>query len=124
MAAAEGATELEPEEQVLRETLLEYCTELETATILAHEFIEMVRQRRAEDLDTWISLASDQTAPSGLCRFAAGLTTDLAAVKAGLSLPWSNGQVEGQINRLKLVKRQMYGRANFDLLRSRFLHAG
>ena len=46
-----------------------------------------------------------------------------AAVRAGLTLIWSNGQVEGNVNRLKLIKRQMYGRANFDLLRQRVLHA-
>ena len=56
--------------------------------------------------------------------FAEGLKQDEAAVKAELSLEWSNGQVEGQINRLKLLKRQMYGRASFELLRRRFLQAG
>jgi len=54
--------------------------------------------------------------------FARGLTTDLAAVSAGLTLPWSNGQTEGQVNRLKMLKRQMYGRANVDLLRQRVLY--
>jgi transposase len=52
------------------------------------------------------------------------LTHDQAAVIAALTLPWSNGQVEGQVNRLKLIKRQMHGRANFDLLRARFLYVG
>jgi len=51
------------------------------------------------------------------------LTDDRAAVEAGLSLEWSNGQTEGQVNKLKLLKRQMYGRANFDLLRRRVLRA-
>ena len=55
--------------------------------------------------------------------FARHLRRDYDAVRAGLSLPWSNGQVEGQIHRLKLIKRQMYGRANFDLLRKRVLYA-
>jgi len=58
---------------------------------------------------------------TSLQRFANGLRQDLAAVKAALSLPWINGQTEGQINRLKLIKRRMYGRANFDLLRKRVL---
>ena len=49
--------------------------------------------------------------------FAAGLQQDEAAIKAALTLPWSSGQAEGQINKLKLIKRQMYGRANFDLIR-------
>jgi transposase len=55
--------------------------------------------------------------------FATGLERDKAAVVAGLSESWSNGQVEGQVNRLKLKKREMYGRANFDLLRQRVLAA-
>jgi hypothetical protein len=56
-----------------------------------------------------------------LTAFAKSLKHDLNAVFAALSLPWSNGQVEGQVNRLKLIKRQMYGRAGFDLLRLRVM---
>ena len=58
---------------------------------------------------------------SSLARFAAGLRKDLAAVLAAVETCWSNGQVEGQINRLKTLKRQMYGRAGFTLLRARVL---
>ena len=58
-----------------------------------------------------------------LARFARGLQEDLAAVKAGLTLAWSNGVTEGQIHRLKLVKRQGYGRGGFALLRQRVLQA-
>lgn len=54
-------------------------------------------------------------------RFAAGLKADKSPIESALTLPWSNGQAEGQINRLKLIKRQMYGRANLDLLAQRFL---
>ena len=57
-----------------------------------------------------------------LIGFVSGLLVDKAAVIAALRLPWSNGQTEGQINRLKLIKRQMYGRAQLDLLRVRVLH--
>ena len=57
----------------------------------------------------------------GITRFATGLTADLAAVTAGLSLPFSSGPVEGNVNRIKMIKRQMYGRAGFDLLRKRIL---
>ncbi len=57
-----------------------------------------------------------------LKNFTEGLQQDQAAVQAALLLPWSNGQVEGQINRLKLIKRQMYGRANLDLLRLKVLY--
>ncbi len=55
--------------------------------------------------------------------FARGLAQDGAAVRAALTTPWSNGQTEGQITKLKLLKRQMYGRANLDLLRRRLLLA-
>jgi transposase len=58
-----------------------------------------------------------------LARFAAHLQRDQAAVLAAMQLPWSNGHVEGQVHRLKLIKRQMYGRAKFDLLRQRVLYA-
>jgi transposase len=57
-----------------------------------------------------------------LKRYAASLQADLSAVRAAFALPWSNGQVEGQINRLKFLKRQMYGRASVELLRLRVLH--
>jgi transposase len=116
--------ELEPEQQAFRDHLLANCPELEIAATLCDDFRRLVRDRQAGDLDTWIELATSKLAPSDLCRFARGLTTDLAAIKAALTLPWSNGQVEGQVNRLKLIKRQMYGRAKFDLLKSRVLHAG
>ena len=80
--------------------------------------------RQAHKLKAWIVCASAHDAPPELRRFARGLLEDLPSIQAALTLPWSNGQVQGQINRLKLIKRQRYGRANFDLLRARFLHAG
>jgi transposase len=61
---------------------------------------------------------------TGLNGFAQGIRQDEAAVAAAMSEPWSNGPVEGQVNRLKTVKRQMYGRAGFKLLRARVLYAG
>lgn len=61
--------------------------------------------------------------PPEFQRFAKGIDRDLDAVKAAFTSPWSNGQTKGHVNRLKLVKRQMYGRANFDLLRKRFLYS-
>jgi transposase len=95
---------------------------IDQACRLAQAFAEMVRDRQGARLDAWVA----DVQASGideLARFAAGLLTDEAAVRAGLTLVWSNGQVEGHVNRLKLLKRQMYGRANFDLLRQRVLHA-
>jgi transposase len=88
---------------------------------LTQQFKTMVQQRQASALDPWLeACASSQV--SDLQTFAAGLTQDYAAVRAALELPWSNGQTEGHINRLKLLKRQMYGRAKLDLLRLRLLH--
>lgn len=64
----------------------------------------------------------DRTVPRELGAFATNMKSDFDAVNAGLTTPWSNGQLEGQVNRLKLIKRKMYGRANFDLLRQRVLY--
>ena len=76
----------------------------------------MVKDRQAMQLDQWLVDAKASEIPQ-LKQFAVGLESDYYAVKAGLSLEWSNGQVEGQINRLKLIKRQAYGRAKLDLLK-------
>ena len=73
------------------------------------------------DLDPWLQEASESELPE-LCRFASGIQRDKAGVLAVLSLAWSNGPVEAQVQKLKLVKRQMFGRAKFDLLRQRVLH--
>jgi transposase len=81
-----------------------------------------VREQRAADLDNWILRAAATETPRELRRFAQGLLQDEGAVRAALSLPWSNGQVEGQVNRLKLIKRTMYGRGGFELLRRRVLY--
>jgi transposase len=89
---------------------------------LTQAFLAMVRERRGRDLDAWITAATDSRIDP-LARFARGLQADLTAIKAGLTLEWSNGVTEGQIHRLKLVKRQGYGRAGFALLRPRVLHA-
>lgn len=89
---------------------------------LLQEFLQMVRWRTGKDqLDSWLSKAKSSGKLVDLRNFAAGLERDKAAVKAGLSEDWSNGQVEGQVNRLKLKKREMYGRAKFDLLQRRVL---
>jgi transposase len=96
--------------------------ELAVAIELAQDFCAIVRERQADRFDHWLArVATSSVAP--LQRFATGLRADYEAVKAGLTLPWSNGPVEGQINRLKMLKRQMFGRANIDLLRRRFLLA-
>jgi transposase len=112
-----------PEEE--RDYLGRLCDQEPTIALayeLAQEFATMARERTGQGLDAWLSRAAACGIPE-LDRFARGLTDDRAAVEAGLSQEWSNGQTEGQVNKLKLLKRQMYGRANFDLLRLRLLHA-
>jgi transposase len=89
---------------------------------LAQDFCAMVRERQADRFDHWLVRAvASGVAP--LQRFAIGLRTDYEAVKAGLRLLWSNGPVEGHINRLKMLKRSRFGRAKLDLLSQRFLRA-
>src|SRR6266536_3531684 len=82
----------------------------------------LVRQRQPTQLDPWLKRATT-SAVDAVRRFATGLHEDYQAVKAGVTLPWSTGPVEGHINRLKMLKRQMFGRANIDLLRLRVLRA-
>ncbi len=88
---------------------------------LAQDFAVLLREREGERLDTWIADACASEVAE-LRRFAQGLLPDEGAVRAGLTLEWSNGQTEGHVNRLKTLKRQMYGRARFVLLRQRLLH--
>ena len=89
---------------------------------LVQEFAEMLRQRQSSHFDEWLARA-DASGTAELQGFAAGLRRDYAAVFAALSLPFSNSQVEGQVNRLKMIKRTMFGQAKFDLLRQRVLAA-
>ena len=83
-------------------------------------FATMLRKRQGERLDEWLAQVEEQDEAS-LRSFAQALCKDYEAVKAGLTLEWSNGQVEGQVHRLKLLKRQAYGRASFQMLRKRVL---
>jgi len=92
------------------------------AIALAQDFARLVRQRQGAQLDAWMARVAKSTIVA-LQRFAKGLADDYDAVKAGLTLPWSNGPVEGQITRLKLLKRQMFGRASLALLERRFVLA-
>lgn len=89
---------------------------------LAQQFASMVRERSADLLDTWLDTCLNAGVVQ-LYTFAIGLQQDYPALRAALETPWSNGQTEGQVNRLKFIKRQMYGRAHFDLLRLRMLYA-
>jgi len=98
--------------------------DIEVAAVhdLARSYTRMVREKRPSDLDGWLT-ASDESGIDALVTFAEGLRRDYTAVRAALAEPWSSGQAEGQINRLKMLKRQMYGRAGFELLRKRVLWA-
>lgn len=82
----------------------------------------MLREHKGQHFDGWLTQAKERGIKE-LSASARWLETDDAAVKAGLPERWSTGQTEGQVNTLKLVKRQMDGRANVDLLRLRVLHA-
>jgi len=92
------------------------------AVTTAEELMDMIRRRTTTTLAEWATKATALGDPD-LANLAASLLQDAAAVQAALTEPWSNGQVEGQVNRLKTIKRQMYGRAGFELLRARVRHA-
>ncbi len=113
--------ELSVEDAATFARLSQHC-DVAVASTLAQAFQGMVRQRTPEALDGWLEACAASGIPD-LQSFATGLQQDEAAVRGALGEPWSNGQTEGQITRVKLVKRQMYGRANFDLLRQRVLYA-
>lgn len=93
---------------------------LEAAYQLAQRFIQLMRGRRSDEFDAWLSVCAD-CGVKELETFAQGVLRDLPAVKAAFTLSYSNGPTEGHINRLKLIKRTMYGRGSFELLRQRVL---
>jgi transposase len=98
------------------------AAEVAEAIDLAQDFATLVRQRQPAQLDPWLQRAT-ASAVDAVRRFALGLYEDYEAVQAGVTLPWSSGPVEGHINRLKMLKRHMFGRARLDLLSRRFLRA-
>jgi transposase len=113
--------QLKTEEAALLEHI---CQDIQLSQLysLAQQFVNMVKQRLADQLDLWLTAC--ETFPAVQAQnFASGLRQDYAAVRAALETVWSNGQTEGQVNRLKCIKRQMYGRANFDLLRLKILYS-
>jgi transposase len=114
------AEDREAEEAEQLQRLRRSPAEIAEAIDLAEEFLALVRTRVPEQLEPWLVKAKASTLPA-FRHFAEKLEADVEAVRAAVSLPWSNGPVEGQISRLKMLKRQMYGRANLDLLNRRFL---
>ena len=110
------------EEQAYLTRLRERDATVATMAALTDAFTTLVRERGGARLEEWLGRAETE-APPPLQRFARGVRADLDAVRTGLTEAWSNGPTEGHVNKLKLVKRQMYGRAKFDLLRQRVLMA-
>ena len=108
------------EQRLLLEHLLQN-RDVEQVYRLAQQFVLMVKQRLVEHLNSWLT-ASASASVVPIRHFALGIQQDYAAVRAALETPWNNRQTEGQVNRLKFLKRQMYGRAKLDLLRLRVLY--
>ncbi|WP_235990261.1 transposase [Streptomyces ureilyticus] len=102
------------------ETARNACPEIAAACDLAREFTAMLRHRQGHLLRDWIQKA-ELSGPEAIGIFADCVRQDLPAVTAGLTLSYSSGAVEGHVNRIKTIKRQMYGRASFTLLRARIL---
>jgi transposase len=111
------------EKQTFLAALRRLWPELDPSVALVQEFRRMVHDREYASLEAWVELAQEKTIVPEVRGFASRLRKDWPAVTEAVKGVWSNGQVEGQINRLKLIKRQMYGRAGLDLLRQRVLHA-
>ena len=108
--------------QLYLEQLCQVEAEMAQLYELALAFLSLLRERRGEDVKAWMAQAASSSIEP-LARFATGLQDDLAAIEAGLTLPWSNGATEGHVTRLKLLKRQGYGRAHVALLRQRLIQA-
>lgn len=113
--------ELSTQDAAYRQALFRLSPRLSSLSALGQDFVRLVREHKSEALLPWLERAKGCPYEE-LQHFAQGLERELSAVQAALTEPWSTGQVEGQITRLKLLKRQMYGRANLDLLRLRMLH--
>jgi transposase len=116
------AEKRKPAEQARLDAIRARSDELAAALDLADGFAELIRKRSIETLSAWLARAEACSDPD-LRQFAEGVRRDEAAVHAAVTQTWSNGPVEGHVNRLKTIKRQMYGRAGFVLLRARVLNA-
>ncbi|WP_406203370.1 transposase [Streptomyces decoyicus] len=103
--------------------VLANCPKLTALAEHVRSFGHMVAHLQGDQLPTWIEAATSTTELPSLRSFAQHLERDLDAVTAGLTLPWNSGVVEGHANRIKMLKRQMFGRAGFELLRKRVLLA-
>ncbi|MFF3075258.1 transposase [Kitasatospora sp. NPDC057936] len=113
---------LTADEEVQRKALLAHCHELDTAAGRVTSFAEMLTRLEGERLTDWITEAMTP-GPPGISTLAAGLNSDYDAVHAALTTAWNSGPLEGTVNRTKMLKRQMSGRAGFALLPRRVLPA-
>jgi transposase len=114
--------DLNPRQQQLLADVRGHCSQLDRLAEHVTGFAKMMTKRTGEqNLAGWLERVEADDQPE-LHTFSAGIRQDLAAVAAGLSLPYSSGPTEGNVNRLKAIKRQMYGRASLDLLRKRVIH--
>ncbi len=113
--------DLTQEEQQDKKRLLESSQEVKELYYLLQSFLEMLRERQPERLNGWMKQARESGIKE-LGSFVAGIERDYDAVRAGLTFPWSQGPVEGTVNKIKTHKRLMYGRASFTLLRQKLLH--
>ena len=109
-----------PEDLAIVQRLTNECSDIASASEIARTFAKMVCQRQASEYEEWRRTVDEAKVPE-LSSFADSLNRDRDAVIAALTLLWSNGPTEGHVNRLKTVKRQMYGRAGFDMLQKRVL---
>jgi AcrR family transcriptional regulator len=112
---------LKAEEKTFVQTVVSIDQELEKVRSLGAEFQAMLRKQQSEKFTDWLETAA-KCGISEMMGFAWGLKQDKEAVTEAMQSKWSQGQVEGQVNRLKMLKRQMYGRASFELLRARVLN--
>jgi transposase len=115
--------DLKLEEQTRLEKLLSLSPEVQAVHTLLQAFLSIVRERKHQELRSWMGEAISSGIPE-LKSFVVGIERDYDAVYAALRLPWSQGVTEGKVNKLKTLKRVMYGRAGFALLRQRLLHDG
>jgi hypothetical protein len=114
-------TDLDKDDRTELRRILDRSEVLTTTHQQVRDFAEILTTRRGDRLTDWIADVDTNGAPA-LRSFVAGLRTDLDAVTNGLTLHYSSGPVEGTVNRIKMIKRQMFGRAKFDLLRKRILN--
>lgn len=119
--SAKLTSNLQKEQEALA-TIRQASPTADTVYEFTQDFMQMLRKRSGERLDVWFGQVRASHIPE-LQRFVRSIQRDKDAVLAGLTLPQSNGVVEGKVNKLKLIKRMMFGRAEFPLLRQRVLHA-